>query len=155
MAVRMRDASPWAGRIALRWSISGSDGIRTGLQLFVLTRFLQANRYPLRSKMLQSACDMRRIKIATSPIVKGPGLHGRGRMVILWNDQRRETRKGLDRAVDGVHHTVHPYRRQRAIECRNWKSPVVHRKTELQQLPRPLRGNHIARRTKAIVEPHC
>ncbi len=30
-----------------------SDGIGTGLWIFVLTRFLHANRYPLRSKTLE------------------------------------------------------------------------------------------------------
>jgi len=33
-------------------SFFGSDGIRTELQVFVLTHFLHANRQPLRSKML-------------------------------------------------------------------------------------------------------
>src|ERR1700761_3401207 len=37
-----------------RRSRCGSDEIRTGLQLFVLTRFLRANRYPFRSKTLFS-----------------------------------------------------------------------------------------------------
>jgi len=34
------------------WSLFRSDGIGTGLYLFVLTRFLYANRYPLRLKTL-------------------------------------------------------------------------------------------------------
>jgi hypothetical protein len=46
------NSSQNAAREWLRQRFSGSDGIRTGLQLFVLTHFLHANRYLLRSKML-------------------------------------------------------------------------------------------------------
>jgi len=44
-----------AGRLFFRimlWSLFRSDGIGMGLYLFVLTRFLYANRYPLRLKTL-------------------------------------------------------------------------------------------------------
>ncbi|WP_416193314.1 hypothetical protein [Nitrobacter sp. TKz-YC01] len=40
-------------RLARAWSLSASDGIRSGLYDFVLSRFLHANRCPLRSKSLE------------------------------------------------------------------------------------------------------
>src|ERR1700761_7071945 len=43
---------------------SSSDGIRTWLQLFVMTRFLHANRYPLRSKTLYDGINGERLRRA-------------------------------------------------------------------------------------------
>jgi hypothetical protein len=52
--------------IVLPWSLFRSDEIGTGLWSFVLTRFLHANRYPLRLKTLLRGSDRDRTKAKRS-----------------------------------------------------------------------------------------